>query len=182
MESHVQAYLSEAESDLALAKVSYVLSTDKGQRESLSVPKEVNFLKKVSTLSYFAMFHAAKALLISNGIITNFPNEHIKTYLALKDYLHSKGPETPPIRTNRNEAVTPKDLLKIFYREKDKRVDSTYKVTVEATQLEAETSLSNADTFISAMKCLLGHNGSSLAENCTFGDPETESFFLGFQD
>ena len=52
-------------------------------KTSLNVPDDMTFYSSVISHSYYSIFYAAKALLLTKKIITNSPEIHKKTFESL---------------------------------------------------------------------------------------------------
>ena len=84
MDSEAELLLLRSEDEILLAVTEMKLSTEKEAKESLGIQHNKTFFHSVISHSYYAIFYSAKAYLLSKGIKTKTPNEHIKTYLELK--------------------------------------------------------------------------------------------------
>lgn len=80
MDSEVELYIIRAEDEFLLAQKDMEISTNSRIKEVLGIPKEKTFFYSVITHSYYAIFYAAKAYLLTKGIKTRPPEEHKKTF------------------------------------------------------------------------------------------------------
>jgi len=145
MASKVENYLEKSESKLLLAKNSYSLSTNSYLRELSGLPREMTFFNETVQQSYFSIFYAAKAYLISNNLETRPPGEHISTYNGLERELEFNGVDI----------ITAKKLMKQYHDEKFKRGKSTYDPNFRVEMPDAKRSIINAEDFLLAINALL---------------------------
>jgi uncharacterized protein (UPF0332 family) len=153
MASKVENYLEKSESKLLLAKNSYSLSTNSYLRELSGLPREMTFFNETAQQSYFSIFYAAKAYLISNNFETFPPGEHSSTYNGLERELNCNGVDS----------ITAKRLMWIYYKERLNRGKSTYDPGFQLDGPAAKISISHAEEFLSAISSLIENDRLLLA-------------------
>ncbi|MEM3127286.1 MAG: hypothetical protein QW331_04445 [Candidatus Woesearchaeota archaeon] len=99
--------------------------------------------------SYYSIFYVAKALLLTEGVKTEVPEEHKKTYEAFKKiFVDSERLDLELFRIYQKMMIRAEELLGIFEIEKGKRAKFTYKTIPQANKEPAEESLMNAAKFL----------------------------------
>lgn len=83
MDSEVNLYLERAEDEFLLAENDMKASTDIKVKEMLGLQKEKTFFHSVIAHAYYAIFYCAKAYLLSKGIKTEAPEEHLMNFQNL---------------------------------------------------------------------------------------------------
>ena len=73
MDSLVKIYLGRADNEVLTADSLKRLSGDQGDKERFSLPSDTTFYSAVISHSYYAIFYASKALLLTIGVKTSFP-------------------------------------------------------------------------------------------------------------
>ena len=145
MEGLVRLYLEKAENELILAESLFKISSDNLMKEKLEVRSKETFYSAVITHSYYSIFYCAKAVLFSRGIKTSAPEEHKKTY---EEFKKLRGVINKILfDIYESESIKAESLLKIFFDEKKKRGEFTYKSLSRANIVPAEESLKNASVF-----------------------------------
>ncbi len=124
------------------------MSEDKAAKDFMNVPRAMTFYSGVISHSYYAIFYAAKAILLKNGIKTTAPEIHKKTYEAFKKTFVDTGIlDIELLKIYKTIAIRAEDLLGIFEKEKSKRGRFTYATISQANKEPAEDSLRNAKIF-----------------------------------
>jgi uncharacterized protein (UPF0332 family) len=148
MDSMISVLLRRSENEIILAETLRRLSEDKAAKDFMNVPQAITFYSGVISHSYYAIFYAAKAILLKNNIKTFPPEIHKKTYEAFKKNLADTGVlDIELLKIYKTIAVRAEDLLGIFEREKSKRGRFTYSTIAQANKEPAEDSLRNARIF-----------------------------------
>lgn len=155
MDSETKIYIERADNELLLANINFNISTNKKLKEELGVPDNKTFFNDVISLSYYGIFYAAKAYLISNGVKTTAPEEHKKTYEEFRNFVNSGKVDRQLLELYEIETQKAAVLLKIFFEEKRKRGVFTYNIKSDANIPAAKESLENSRKFISMIKLLL---------------------------
>lgn len=141
-------YLERAENELELAKVVFRITDDKRiQEEVFSIRQPLTFFSAVISHSYYCIFYAAKAYLLSKGIRTEPPEEHRNTFNEFKKMVDAGVIDVELLRMYEQVMVRADTLLQIFKIEKKKRGDFTYQRIPQANKEPAEASLGHARTF-----------------------------------
>ena len=84
MDSMVEIYLDRASNELLAAESLKRLSEDSKAKEEFNLPQKTTFYSSVISHSYYSVFYAAKAILLTKRIKTDAPNVHKKTYDEFK--------------------------------------------------------------------------------------------------
>lgn len=150
MDIIVDILIKRAENELMVAEKLKILSEEKEAKEFMNIPERMTFYSSVISHSYYAIFYAAKAVLLTKGIKTSSPEIHKKTYEAFQKNLVKTGIlDVKLLKIYKKLAIRADSLLEIFKLEKGKRGDFTYKTIPQANKEPAEDSLKNAKTFVS---------------------------------
>lgn len=150
MDSMVEIFLDRAGNELLAAESLKKLSDEEKAKEEFHISERTTFYSSVISHSYYAIFYAAKAMLLSKGITTSGPEIHRKTLEEFKKNLVDTGLlDVKLLEIYRKVVVRADDLLEIFRGEKWKRGVFTYNTIPQANREPAEDSLKNAKTFVS---------------------------------
>jgi len=148
-------YLQRAENELNLAKSIFRISGDGKLKGELELKPETTFYSNVINACYYCVFYSAKAFLLKEGIRTEAPEEHRKTYDEF-ERLVSKGIiDVELLKIYRTMTVKADELLGIFWKEKRKRGHFTYQRLPQANVVPAEESLKNAERFFKNIYLIL---------------------------
>lgn len=156
MDSRARLYIQRADNEILLAKINFEISTKNDCKNFLNIPLDKTFFSDVISQSYYAIFYAAKALLVSKGIETRAPEEHKKTYEEFKKIAVSGKLDRQLVGIYEKEAVKAETLLNIFFHEKRKRGAFTYNIKSEANIPYARESIANSIKFVSSLKAVIG--------------------------
>lgn len=150
MDSTVRIYFQRADNELLAAKALKRLSEDSEDKTRFSLPEETTFYSGVISHAYYAIFYAAKALLLTRDIRTSAPEVHKETFDQFKRHFVDTGILDVKLLAIYNKLLVRADeLLSIFRLEKRKRGLYTYETIPQANRQPAEESLSNARQFVS---------------------------------
>ena len=153
MDSLVKIFLQRALNELAAAKALFEISNNKNQKESLQIEVEMTFYSAVIAHSYYSIFYAVKAVLLTKEIKTESPDVHKKTYEAFKEqFLDSGILDTKLLTIYKKMIVRADELLQIFKEEKWKRGHFTYQTIPQANKEPASQSMQNAALFLRNIK------------------------------
>jgi uncharacterized protein (UPF0332 family) len=155
MEGIVKLYLERAENELILAESLFKISSENLLKEELEIGNQT-FYSGVISHSYYCIFYCAKAFLMFKNIKTKPPNEHNKVYTEfkkLKEFINSIL-----IEIYEEESIKAESLLKIFFDEKKKRGEFTYRKLPQANKEPAKRSLENAGKFFRNINLILRKN------------------------
>ena len=155
MDLKANLYLDRAENEIVLAKCNFEISKDIGLKKILKIPEDKTFFNDVISQCYYSIFYAAKAYLLTKGIITAPPEEHKKTYIQFKKIAISGELDNQLLEIYEKEAEKAITLLGIFRWEKRKRGRFTYNVNSNANLPYAEESIKNAIKFASIIKAIV---------------------------
>lgn len=149
MDSGVRLYIERAENEARLASAIFILSGSKELKEKTGARDEDTFYSGAISHAYYAIFYAAKAILLNKGIKTNSPEIHRKTFEAFRKELVDNGElDVELLKIYKAMIVRAEELLGLFGREKWKRGHFTYQTIAQANILPAKESISNAQKFI----------------------------------
>lgn len=150
MDLMVNTYLKRAENELTAAEKLKQLSEDNQAKEFMQVPKDMTFYSSVISHSYYAIFYATKAILLTKRIKTSAPEIHKKTFEEFKlNFVDTGILDVKLLDVYRKIVVRADELLEIFKDEKWKRGNFTYNTISQANKEPAEDSLINAKFFVS---------------------------------
>ena len=153
MDSMVKLYIHRAENEIVVAEKVKEMSDYDDVREFMKIGKDMIFYSAVISHSYYSIFYAAKALLLTKGIRTDSPEVHKKTLDTFKEHFVDTGIlDVKLLEIYKKMIVRADELLQIFKEEKKKRGDFTYKTLPQANQEPAVDSIKNAKTFVSNIK------------------------------
>lgn len=150
---NVKLNLAKAENELKHAEAVFKISANNALKEELELLETDTFYSGVISHAYYAIFFAAKALLIKEKIITKVPNIHKAALDAFSYYFILNGKLDVQILLLYKSAIIKADaLLSLFVSEKEKRVEFTYKTLPDANKTPAKESLDNAHKFLTNIK------------------------------
>jgi uncharacterized protein (UPF0332 family) len=150
MDTMVRILLRRAENELMAAEALKRLSEEKKAKDFMGMPESTTFYSSVISHSYYAIFYAAKAMLLTKGIRTSSPEIHKKTFEEFKKNFVDTGVlDVKLLEIYRVMAVRADDLLEIFRDERWKRGNFTYHTIPQANREPAEDSVKNAKVFVS---------------------------------
>ena len=155
MDSLVTLYLERAENKLLLSRINFDISCSAEYKQFLKVSIEKTFFNDVISDSYYAIFYAAKAFLLSKNIETKVPEEHKKTYEEFQRIVLSGELDASLLYLYEAEITKAEALLNIFFQEKKKRGIFTYNVQSEANIPYAQESLRNSKKFVALIKAII---------------------------
>ena len=120
------------------------LSEQEEDKISFDLPGDISFYSSVILHSYYAIFYAAKAILLTKDIETKSPEVHKKTFAEFKEnFVDTKELDVSFLKIYRKMIVRADELLEIFRDEKWKRGHFTYQTIPQANKGPAEDSLKN---------------------------------------
>ena len=150
MGSLIEVYLDRADNELMAAESLKRLSENERDKEEFNLPEEVSFYSSVISHAYYAIFYAAKAILLSKSINPKAPEIHKKTFEEFdKNFVQTKELDVSLLKIYRKMMVRAEELLEIFKDEKWKRGHFTYQTIPQANKEPADDSLKNAKFFVS---------------------------------
>ena len=149
MDSQVEIFLKRANNEILAAESLKRLSEETKYKKEFNIPQEATFYSAVISHSYYSIFYAAKAILLTKNIRTSSPNIHKKTYdLFDETFVKTRVLDKRLLQIYTDLVVKAGDLLEIFKDEKWKRGNFTYQVIAQANKVPAEDSLINAKLFV----------------------------------
>lgn len=149
MDSMAEIYMERAHNEIVAADSLKRLSEDPKAKLEFGIPSDMTFYSSVISHSYYAIFYASKAILLTKKIKTTSPEIHKKTFDAFKEYLVETGIlDVKLLEIYKAMVVRADELLEIFKEEKRKRGDFTYTTIPQANKVPAEDSVKNAKLFV----------------------------------
>ncbi len=128
MDSQVEIFLKRANNEILVAESLKRLSEETKYKEEFNIPQEATFYSSVISHSYYSIFYAAKAILLTKNIRTVSPSIHKKTYdLFDKTFVKTGVLDNKLLQIYTELVVKADDLLEIFKDEKWKRGNFTYR-------------------------------------------------------
>ena len=150
MGSMVEIFLERANNEILAAESLKRLSEETRSKEEFRLPQKITFYSSVISHSYYAIFYAAKAILLTKNIKTSAPEVHKKTFNEFRKNLVDTGIlDVMLLQIYKKLVIRADELLQIFKGEKWKRGNFTYKTIPQANKEPAEDSLKNAKFFVS---------------------------------
>lgn len=150
MDLLVSLLTERAETELLLAEKLKILSEDEKIKDILEIKRQKTFYSSVISHTYYSIFYAAKAILLTKGITTSSPNVHRNTFNAFKKEFVDIGIlDVKLLEIYKTLVIRADALLEIFKDEKWKRGNFTYNTIPQANKEPAEDSLNNAKIFVS---------------------------------
>ncbi len=150
MDSMVELYTERANNEILAAQSLKKLSEEIRFKEDFQLSVDVTFYSSVISHSYYAIFYAAKAILLTKGIRTYAPEVHRKTFEEFeKNFVDTGILDVKLLEIYNKMVVRADELVEIFKDEKGKRGKFTYRTIPQANKGPAEDSLKNAMFFVS---------------------------------
>lgn len=150
MDSMVEIFIDRADNEVLAAESLKRLSEDKKAKGDFKLPERTTFYSSVISHSYYAIFYAAKAILLSKGVKTSSPEIHKKTFNAFRETLVETGIlDVKLLKIYKKLVIRADQLLEIFKDEKWKRGHFTYTTIPQANKEPSDDSLKNAKLFVS---------------------------------
>lgn len=150
MDLLINIYLDRANNEIMVAKSLKRLSENEDDKINFELPFDVSFYSSVISHSYYSIFYATKALLLTKGIKTKAPEVHKKTFEEFKmRFVDTKELDVNLLKIYKKMIVRADELLEIFKDEKWKRGHFTYQTIPQANMEPAEDSLKNSKLFVS---------------------------------
>ena len=148
MDSTIKNYIERSDNEIIIAVSLLRLSEDKDAKKYFNIDDWQTFYSAVISHSYYSIFYAAKAILLTKGIKTFAPDVHNNTIASFKENLVDTGIlDVKLLEIYSKLVVRADELLGIFAREKSKRGDFTYKTLPQAHKIPSDDSLKNAQIF-----------------------------------
>ncbi len=150
MDSMVELFTERAKNEILAAQSLKTLSEETRFKEDFQLSDDVTFYSSVISHSYYAIFYAAKAILLTKGIKTYAPEVHRKTIEEFeKNFVDTGILDVKLLEIYNKIVVRADELVEIFRDEKWKRGKFTYRTIPQANKGPAEDSLKNAMFFVS---------------------------------
>ena len=166
MDLEINDFLKRANNEIILAEKIKIITEDADIKSTLNVPDDMTFYSSVISHSYYGIFYAAKALLLTKGIRTTSPEIHKKTFDAFKKEFVDTGMLDVSLLEIYKKAIIRADvLLEIFRDEKWKRGNFTYNTIPQANKEPAEDSLKNSKHFIANITKVIELSNEKASKN-----------------
>jgi uncharacterized protein (UPF0332 family) len=150
MDSMISIFLQRADNELLLAEKIKLLSEDEDAKNFMKIPADITFYSAVISHSYYAIFYAAKAILLTKGVKTISPEIHKKTLDEFqRNFVDTGVLDVKLLEIYKNMAIRADTLLEIFRDVRQKRGDFTYKTIPQANKEPAGDSIKYAKIFVS---------------------------------
>lgn len=154
-------YLERAKNELELAKAIFKLSTDIKLKGEFELKEDATFFSNVISNSYYCIFYSGKAFLVTKNIVTEAPEEHLKTLNEFEKLALSGEIDVELLTIYKSIVVKADELLGIFKKEKSKRGSYTYKKLPQANIEPAKESLDNAEKFFKNINLMIQNKNRS---------------------
>jgi len=142
-----------AENELKHAEAVFKISSDVRLKREFDLLETDTFYSGAITHAYYAVFFAAKALLMTSKIETKTPNVHKATLDAFANYFIINGKlDLELLKIYQSTIIRADFLLELFVSEKEKRGEFTYKTLPDANKEPAHESINNATKFLINIK------------------------------
>jgi uncharacterized protein (UPF0332 family) len=139
MDSQASLLIERADTELLLAYKIKTLTEDDSIKELLQIKREKTFYSSVISHAYYSIFYAAKAILLTKGVITTSPDIHKRTFEAFKRELVDTGIlDIKLLEIYKKMVIRADALLEIFRNEKWKRGNFTYNSLPQANKEPAD--------------------------------------------
>ena len=149
MDLEVNDLIKRANNELVLAESVKLITEDAAIKLTLNVPDSMTFYSSVISHSYYSIFYAAKALLLTKKIRPISPEIHKKAFDAFKkEFVDTGILDVSLLEIYKKAIIRSDELLEIFKDEKWKRGNFTYQTIPQANKEPAEESLKNAKRFV----------------------------------
>ncbi|MBU2634485.1 MAG: HEPN domain-containing protein [Nanoarchaeota archaeon] len=156
MDTKVKIYLERAENEYDIARVMFKISQEQETKLNFELEKDETFYSAVISHSYYSIFYATKALLLTKKIETSSPEVHRKTLEEFKKHFIDTGElDVELLRIYKKMIVRAEELLEIYKTEKRKRGDFTYKTIPQANVEPSKESLENTKIFLKNIKRII---------------------------
>ena len=150
MGSLIDIYIDRANNEIMVAQSLKRLSEEVNDKLNFNLPEDISFYSSVISHSYYAIFYAAKALLLTKNIETKSPEVHKKTFeFFKKEFVDTNELDVSLLKIYNEMIIRADELLEIFKDEKWKRGHFTYQTIPQANKGPAENSLKNSKFFVS---------------------------------
>ncbi|MFH0837634.1 MAG: HEPN domain-containing protein [Candidatus Aenigmatarchaeota archaeon] len=146
----IDIFLERANNEISAAESLKKLSENEKAKIDFQLSKSITFYSSVISHSYYAIFYAAKAILLTKGIKPRAPGVHKKTYETFdKTFVQTGILDRRLIMIYGSLVIMADELLEIFKDEKWKRGHFTYTTIPQTNKSPADESLKNAKVFVS---------------------------------
>jgi uncharacterized protein (UPF0332 family) len=161
MGSLIEIYLDRANNEIMVAESLKRLSENEEDKENFNLPDDVSFYSSVISHSYYAIFYAVKAILLTKKIDPKAPEVHKKAFEEFnKNFVKNGKLDVTLLKIYQKMMVRADELLEIFKDEKWKRGHFTYQTIPQANKEPADDSLKNAKFFVSNIMKVIKESNS----------------------
>ncbi len=161
MDLMLKNYLERAQNELTIAASLKKLSEDMGAKKLFKINDADTFYSAVISHSYYAIFYAAKAILLTKGIKTTSPEIHKNTFESFKrEFVDTGILDVKLLEIYKKIVIRADALLEIFKDEKWKRGQFTYNSIPQANKEPADDSINNSKIFVTNIMKVLEKNDS----------------------
>ena len=158
MATKVELYISRSTTEIEAASILFQISHTEQFQDQFYLSKETTFYSAVIAHAYYAIFYAAKAMLLSINKETTSPNIHQATYETFeKEFITTGILDASIFLLYKSLIIRAEELLTIYKHEKKKRGDYTYNILPQANKVPAEESIQHAKSFLKYCKAYLNN-------------------------
>ena len=156
MDSKGKTYMDRAFTELHEAEILFKISGDSIKKREFQLEEDITFYSGAISHAYYAIFYAAKAMLLTKNIVTKSPEIHKKTFeLFKKEFVDTGILDTELLMIYKKMIIRADELLQIFKDEKWKRGHFTYETIPQANQKPAEESIEHATKFVKNIRTVI---------------------------
>ncbi len=157
MDSTIDLFIKRADNELVLTAIVNRISQETSlKKDVFKIAEELTFYSAVIEHAYYAIFHSAKAYLISQGItFANKQGQHQKVYHKFRLLVKKDVVDKSLLAMYEEVKGRADELLGILHDERKKRGEFTYEKLPQANREPAEQSLINARHFVSHIKSFI---------------------------
>lgn len=156
MDSGVRLFIERSENELRLAKAIFNLSQEENFKIELGANPSDTFYSAAISHAYYAIFYAAKSLLLTKKINTKAPEIHKKTIDEFrKNFVDTGILDLELFKMYQKMIIRADELLGLYQTEKTKRGQFTYHTIAQANIPPAKESLGNAKKFVQNIKTIV---------------------------
>lgn len=122
MDLTAKIFIERAENEIVVAETLKRVSDEASAKQYFDIDSKMTFYSSVISHSYYAIFYAAKAILMTKNIKTSAPEIHRKTFEEFKrNFVDTGILDVKLLEIYKKMAVRADELLEIFKDEKWKR-------------------------------------------------------------
>ncbi len=155
MDLKVKILIERAENELLASRALKMMSEDVSLKNLTELPPDTTFYSAVISHAYYAIFHSAKAYLLSKNVSLPEQGQHQAVYFSFRSAVRNGDLDAELLALYEEVKIKAEALLEIFEKEEKNRAKFTYKTVAEANKEPAESSIKNARTFFTHLRGLI---------------------------